>query len=57
MRNAYKEERCKWAVGDLYQCCQEFYFKDENGKTPSCPKYEQLQKILKMKVKKEEKRY
>ena len=56
-RNAYKEEWCKWALGDLYQCCQEFYYNNEEGKTPSCPQYKKLQKILSMKVKEKEKRY
>jgi hypothetical protein len=56
-RNAYKEERCKWALGDLYQCCQEFYYKNPEGKSASCPEYTRLQKILSLKVKEKEKRY
>jgi hypothetical protein len=42
---------------DLYQCCQEFYFADRNGKTVSCPEYNKLQKILSLRVKKKEKKY
>jgi hypothetical protein len=56
-RNAFKEERCKWALSDLYSCCQEMYFNDRETKSPSCPDYTKLQKLLSLKVKEKEHKF